>query len=182
MLNRRNLLIALGAGALAVPLGVIAQAQGRIRCIGFLGELDRATYAQRLEAFKAGMRQLDYAESRDYVVESRYADSDLARLPALIDELLALKVDVIISSGTPSTMAARKATSEIPILINTVLIRLAAALPRVWRTRAAMLRDSRRTWVRTFTPNGWTFCGRSCPACVEWAYFTLRRTAAMGSP
>ena len=66
------------------------------------------------------MRELGYAEGRDYVIEHRSAQTDLARLPALAAELLALKVDVIVSSGTPSAVAARKATREIPILIVTV--------------------------------------------------------------
>ncbi len=77
-------------------------------------------YVQRIDAFNAGMRELGYAEGKDYAIEHRSAENDLARLPALAAELLALKVDVIVPSGTPSAVAARNATREIPILIVTV--------------------------------------------------------------
>ena len=122
MNKRRKLLVALGAGALAVPFGAIAQQKGKIWRIGFLWESEQSDseFVQRLEAFKAGMRELGYTQSRDYVIEQRSAQNDLARLPALAAELLALKVDVIVTEGTPSAVAARNATREIPILIATV--------------------------------------------------------------
>ena len=66
------------------------------------------------------MRELGYAEGRDYVFEYRSVLGDLARLPAAAAELVALKVDLILSTGTPSTEAALKATRDIPILIATV--------------------------------------------------------------
>jgi putative ABC transport system substrate-binding protein len=62
------------------------------------------------------MRELGYTEGRDYTIEHRSAQSDLARLPALAAELLALRVDVIVSSGTPSAFAAHKAAPQISIL------------------------------------------------------------------
>ncbi len=65
------------------------------------------------------MRDLGYAEGKDYVIDQRSAQTDLARLPALTAELLALKVDLIVSTGTPSAEAARKLTRELPILIVT---------------------------------------------------------------
>ena len=64
------------------------------------------------------MHELGYAEGRDYAIESRSARNDLSRLPALAAELVALKVDLIITQLTPSALAARKATREIPILIT----------------------------------------------------------------
>ena len=132
MITRRKILIAFG-GALAAPFASFAQ-QRKVWRIGFLLESEQSTYIRRVDAFKAGMSALGYAEGRDYVIEIRSAQSDPARLPALAAELVALKVDVIVSQGTPSAVAASKATREIPILITTVGdpvgIGLAASLAR----------------------------------------------------
>jgi putative ABC transport system substrate-binding protein len=120
MSTRREVLIALGAGALAAPYGAFAQQKGKVWRVGCLWEIEYSFYAPRIEAFKAGLRELGYAEGRDYSIEQRTAQSDLTRLPALVAELLALKVDVIILQGTPAAMAARNATREVPILIIAV--------------------------------------------------------------
>ena len=120
MNTRRNLLRATLASIALASVAPRVQGQTRPRRIGFLWESEQSDYVQRIDAFKAGMRELGYAEGRDYVIEHRSAQNDLARLPALAAELVALKVDVIVSSGTPSAVAAHKATREIPILIVTV--------------------------------------------------------------
>jgi putative ABC transport system substrate-binding protein len=116
MNNRRKLLVALCAGALAAPFGAIAQQKGRIWRIGYLWELPPSLSADRFVAFTAGMRELGYAEGTHYVVEQRSAQTDLPRLPALAAELVALKVDVIVVQSTPAALAARNATREIPIV------------------------------------------------------------------
>ena len=122
MNKRRNLIVALGAGALAVPLGSFAQQQGKVWRIGFLWDSDQSdpNYVQRLEAFKSGLRELGYADSRDYAIEQRSARGDLARLSELAAELLSLKVDLIFPSGTASALAARKITSDVPIVFASV--------------------------------------------------------------
>jgi putative ABC transport system substrate-binding protein len=99
----------------------LSQQQGKIWRIGFLWQLEQSDYVKQIDAFKAGMRALGYAEGRDYVIEQRSAQNDLARLPALAAELLALKVDVIVPQGTPAAEAARKVTRDITILIVTVV-------------------------------------------------------------
>src|SRR5262244_566733 len=119
MVSRRRVIIALGAGALGPLPGSIAQAQ-KVWRIGFLSEIERADYISRFDAFKEGMRALGYTEGRDYAIELRSARSNLSRLPALAAELVALRVDLIVTGGTPSAVAASKATREIPILIATV--------------------------------------------------------------
>ena len=117
MISRRHVVIALGAGALA-PHATFAQ-QRKVWRIGYLGEVEQSFYIRRIDAFKAGMSALGYAEGRDYLIEFRGAQADLARLPALAAELVAMKVDIIVSSATPSAVAASKATREIPILTTT---------------------------------------------------------------
>src|SRR5258706_7309612 len=112
MTTRRSLLIALGAGALAAPIPWLARAQTRPRRIGSLweGQQSDSNFAPQFDAFKQGMRELGYAEGRDYVIEHRSAQNDIARLSALAAELVALKVDLIVSGGTPSAVAPRNAT------------------------------------------------------------------------
>lgn len=117
MVKRRNLIVALGAGALA-PRCAFAQ-QKKVWRIGFLWEIDPSADIPRLAALKTGMSELGYVEGRDYIVEERTAKSEIARLPALAAELVALKVDVIFTAGTPAALAARKATGDIPIVIAT---------------------------------------------------------------
>ena len=119
MNKRRKLVVALGAGALTAPFASFAQQQGKLWRIGVLWENEPSYYAQHIDAFKAGMRDLGYAEGRDYAIEQRSAQTDLVRLPALMADLLALKVDVIVSSGTPSAVAAHNASRAIPILVVT---------------------------------------------------------------
>ena len=121
-------------GLLIHPHDAFTQAQQKARRIGFLMESESADYASRLDAFRLGMRELAYAEGRDYVIEQRAASNELARLRALAAELTALKVELIVTTGTPSAVAARDTTREIPILTATigdpVGIGLAASLRR----------------------------------------------------
>ena len=120
MISRRRIVIALGTGALAVPFASFAQQQRKVWRIGVLWERAQSDYSPSLEAFKGGMRGLGYAEGKDYAIEQRSAQNDLAHLPALMAELLALKVNLIMVSGTPSAIAANNATRDLPILIVTV--------------------------------------------------------------
>ena len=136
MTTRRELVTALGAMALASPLSSFAQRASKVWRIGFLWGDEYSAFGPqpRFDAFKAGMSVLGYAHGRDYVIEQRSAQSDVARLPALATELVALKVDIIVSQGTPAAVAASKATREIPILMavagDPVGTGLAASLAR----------------------------------------------------
>jgi putative ABC transport system substrate-binding protein len=73
--------------------------------------------ADRTEAFRQGLRELGYVEGKNIVVEYRYADGKLDRLPALAAELVRLKVDIIVTGGPTGTRAAKEATSTIPIVM-----------------------------------------------------------------
>ena len=122
MNKRRKILFALAAGALAAPFCSFAQQKGKVWRIGILWERDQAEneYIKRIGAFKSGLGALGYAEGRDYAIEPRSAKNDLTLLSALAAELLALKVDLMIASGTPSAVALRAGTGAIPILVVTV--------------------------------------------------------------
>jgi putative ABC transport system substrate-binding protein len=117
MITRRKLLIALGANALVAPLGSFAQQQGKVWRVGFLGESEQSFYVQRLDAFKAGMRELGYVEGKNLVIETRFADSKYERLPGLVVEMIELKVNAIVAVSTRSISASQKATITIPIVM-----------------------------------------------------------------
>lgn len=120
MNKRRELLIALGASALAVPLGSSAQQQGRVWRIGYMA-LPTSTPNVRLATFKETLRDLGYVEGKNVAIEYRSADGQYERFAALAEELVRLKVDVIVADdGTPSVVAARNATRSIPIVFTVI--------------------------------------------------------------
>lgn len=112
---------------LAVALSVLlsvpttrAQPAGRLHRIGFLGNSTAALEANLVEPFREGLRALGYAEGRDLVIEYRWAEGQYDRLPALIAELIAQKVELIVTAGTPATLAVKKATTAVPIVMVAV--------------------------------------------------------------
>ena len=74
--------------------------------------------AARIEAFRQGLRELGYVEGKNIVIEWRFAEGKLDRLPALAAELVRLKVDVIVTGGSTATRAAKEATITIPIVMT----------------------------------------------------------------
>jgi len=84
--------------------------------LGFLGATSPAVEATRIDAFRDGLRELGYVEGKNTVIEWRWAEGKLERLPNLATELVRLNVDVIVAGGSTSTGAAKKATSKIPIV------------------------------------------------------------------
>jgi putative ABC transport system substrate-binding protein len=83
--------------------------------IGFLGVANPAAWGPRLDAFRAGLRDLGYVEGKNIVVEYRFAEGQYDRLPGLAAELVRLKVDVIVTHSVPGALAAKEATATIPI-------------------------------------------------------------------
>jgi ABC-type uncharacterized transport system substrate-binding protein len=121
-MKRREFVGLLGGAAATTIWPRVSQAQssGKVFRIGFLGLPSADSLPKRTEAFRTGLRDLGYQEGRDVVIEYRWADSNYSRLPALFAELIDLKVDVVVTHGTPGVMAAEQATSTIPIVIATV--------------------------------------------------------------
>jgi putative tryptophan/tyrosine transport system substrate-binding protein len=106
--------------AMLFALCVSAQAQEakKIPRIGFLSTTSPSNVPGRLEAFQQGLRELGYVERKNIVVEYRYAEGKIDRLPMLLDELVRRKVDVLVASGPSPTRAAKKATVTIPIVMT----------------------------------------------------------------
>jgi ABC-type uncharacterized transport system substrate-binding protein len=118
-MNRRTFLCGLTLGTLAAPLAADAQEQkaGKIYRIGMLETTSMALNAANLDAFRQGLRDLGYVEGRNFMIEYRSADGRRERFPELAAELVRLKVDVILTRGTPAVMAAKNATGTIPVVM-----------------------------------------------------------------
>jgi putative ABC transport system substrate-binding protein len=101
-------------GALTVPPAAEAQPAPKIPRIGILGNASPSSGAPLLEGFRQGMRELGYS---DIVIEVRWAEGRPERFPDLAAELVRLKVDIIVSAGTAGPLAAKRATSTIPIVM-----------------------------------------------------------------
>ncbi len=99
---------------------VIAEAQQpkKVQRIGYLTSATREGQSARIESFRQGLRELGYVDGKNIVIEYRYAEEKLDRLPALAAELVRLTVDVIVTGGAGNTRAAKAATSTIPIVMT----------------------------------------------------------------
>jgi ABC-type uncharacterized transport system substrate-binding protein len=118
-MNRRSALI-LGLALFTAPLAAEAQQAAKVLRIGFLGNSTAALEANLVGPFREGLRELGYVEGRNILIEYRWAEGKNERLPALIAELIALKVDVIVTAGTPAALAVKKATTSIPLVMAAV--------------------------------------------------------------
>ena len=117
-MNRRDAVVALIVlGAAAGSRASLAQPQGKIWRVGFLWPGPASLSSQNADAFLRGMRELGYVEGTNLVIEWRFADGKLERLPALAAELVQLKVDVIVAVASPAIGAAQKETTTIPIVM-----------------------------------------------------------------
>jgi putative ABC transport system substrate-binding protein len=117
--NRRTFLCGLTLGVFGAPLAAQAQT-GKLYRVGFLGNTTAALEANLVGPFRQGLRDLGYVEGQNIVIEYRWAEGKYERFPALISELLAQKVDVIVTAGTPATLAVKKATSLVPLVMVAV--------------------------------------------------------------
>jgi len=107
-------------GILLGPLAAQAQQTGNVYRIGFLGNSTAALEANLVGPFREELRDLGYVEGRNVLIEYRWAEGKYDRFPALIGELLALKVAVIVTAGTPATLAVKKATTSVPLVMLAV--------------------------------------------------------------
>ena len=117
MLAARSLSLAVLLGLLASALGVAAQSTAPPRRIGFVSMRSGPSDNPHLDAFRQGLRDLGYQEGRDVAIEVRYAEGKPGKLPDLIAELIRLKMDVIVTQSGVASLAAKRATRTIPIVM-----------------------------------------------------------------
>ena len=116
--NQRLLLTLAVTLLFALCVSVEGQQEKKIPRIGYLGGATPAALSVRLDAVRQGLRELGYVEGKNIVIEYRYAEGELDRLPVLAAELVRLKVNVIVAGGPQATRAAKEATITIPIVMT----------------------------------------------------------------
>ena len=120
MNTRRKIVTVLGAGIVVAPFRALAQQPAKVYRLAFLGASSAAGITTLTEALRAGLHEQGYFEGKNITIESRWADGKYERLPALAAELVALKPDIIVAQATSGALAAKQATSTIPIIMPSV--------------------------------------------------------------
>jgi putative tryptophan/tyrosine transport system substrate-binding protein len=121
-MNTKIIICLFAAALLLTAFFAEAQQPGKIPRIGWVsGSGDLNTPGPQVEAFQQGLRDLGYVEGKNIVVEYRYAEGKMDRIPSLVAELVQLKVDVFVSPNGPAILAAKQATKTIPIVMVVVL-------------------------------------------------------------
>lgn len=133
MISRRAFLGAASLGVLATPRAARAQSVPKPARLGLLGLGSAEGTSSRLDALRGGLHDLGHGEG-SFVMEARWADGHLSRLPDLADELGQLPLDVLVTQGTPATRAGKRATTTIPIVmiasVDAVGARLVSSMAR----------------------------------------------------
>jgi len=112
--------LALALAALIAALPAAAEEPGKAYRVGFIGNSTAALESNLVQPFREGLRELGYVEGRDLAIEYRWAEGDYGRLPALVADLIAQKVDVLVTAGTPAALAVKRATTTIPLVMVAV--------------------------------------------------------------
>lgn len=121
-MRRREFITLLGSGAVAWPLAARAQQpSGRVYRVGYLTVSSRGQLLHHISVFEDGLRSLGYRVGENVIIEYRFADGKLERLPALAADLVRLGVDVIVTGSNANAVAAMKATTTIPIVMTNVV-------------------------------------------------------------
>src|SRR5262245_57244293 len=115
-MNRREFITLLGGAAAAWPLAARAQQVPRLATIGFLGSATPSAQSQWVAALVQRLREVGWIEGRSIAIEYRWGEGRAERFAEVAAEFVRLKVDVIVTSGTPPVLAAKQATGVIPII------------------------------------------------------------------
>jgi putative ABC transport system substrate-binding protein len=116
-MRRREFIALLGVATASLPLAARAQQGGKVSRIGYLGSSSPSLEPHYVEAFRRKLRDLGHVEGENIVIEYRWGEGQDDRLPNLAIELVGLKPDVIVTTGTPGGLAAMQATRTIPIVM-----------------------------------------------------------------
>ena len=115
-MKRRAFITLLGGAAVTWPLAARAQQSGKLPTIGFLGSATPLVESQRVAAFVQRLRELGWIENRTVAIEYRWGEGRDERFAEIAAEFVRLKVDLIVAPTTPAAIAAKQATSTIPIV------------------------------------------------------------------
>jgi putative tryptophan/tyrosine transport system substrate-binding protein len=118
-IRRREFIATLASAAATWPLAARAQQPAKLPTIGFLGQSTRSAASEWVAAFVQRLRELGWIENRTVAIDYRWGEGREERFAEVADEFVRLKVDVIVTSGTPAVLASKHATSVIPIIFAT---------------------------------------------------------------
>ena len=165
-MKRREFITLLGGAAASLPLVLRAQQPAKLPTVGFLGAGTPSTYSQWVAAFVQQLRERGWIEGRNIAIELRWAEGKNEGYADIAAEFVRLNVDVIVTTGTAAVVAAKQATSVIPIVFTSagdpVATGLVASLARP---------DGNVTGLSnqlTLPESGSNSCVRSSPICIGW--------------
>src|SRR6516162_5438664 len=115
-MRRRDFIKGFAGSTAAWPLAARAQQPGKMRTVGFSGQSTRSAESELVAAFAQRLRELGWIENQTVVIEYRWSEGRAERFVQIAAEFVRLKVDVIVTSGTPQVLAAKQTTSVIPIV------------------------------------------------------------------
>jgi putative tryptophan/tyrosine transport system substrate-binding protein len=132
-MRRREFITLLGGAVAGWPLSTRAQQSAKPPIIGYLSPNSASTEGQWTSAFVRRLHELGWIEGSTVAIEYRWVEGHAERLSAFADELVRLKVSVIVTSATPPTIAAKRATSVIPIVFAVSGDPVGSGLSQAWR-------------------------------------------------
>jgi ABC-type uncharacterized transport system substrate-binding protein len=119
-MQRREFITLVGFSAVAWPIDTWAQQTSKVWRVGMLETTSETLNAPNINAFRRGLRELGYVEGQNLIIEYRSGEGRIERFPDLAVELVRLKVDVLVTRGTPASLAAKNATTTIPIVMAAI--------------------------------------------------------------
>ena len=169
---RRRGFLCLLAAATATPFSAGAQ-PARVPRVGFLGNSTAELEANLVGPFRDELRRLGYKAGRNIHIEYRWADGQYERLPRLVAELLSAKVDIIVTAGTPATLAVKRATMTVPLVMIAVGDPVGTGIvPSLARPGGNITGLSRLQSI--LRASGWNCCASSFRSCHRWRYSGTR--------
>ena len=172
MIGRREFITLLGGAAAAWPVAAHAQQPGKLPTIGFLGQSTRSATSEWTTAFVQRLRELGWIDGRNVAIEYRWGEGRDELFAQIAAEFVRLKVDVFVTAGTPQVLAAKQATSVIPIVFAV------AGDPVGTGVVASLARPGGNvTGLATLAPillaSGSNFCARSSPVSAGWRSWAM---------
>jgi len=174
MLDRRRFVAGVLGGLLAAPAATVAQQSGRVYRIGYLSTPTRESVERGVGVFVRTLRELGWVEGQNLIIDYRWADGNVERLPALAAELVGRKVEVIVAPAGSAALAAKNATSSIPIVM------IFASDPVETGLVASLRRPGGNITGTTFTPGPEIF-GKQLQILKE-AVPNISRVAILTNP